>query len=98
MRAFIAAEMCTHIKECRDNLANLNSLSQAKILSTLTSVETRVAAIRAERQRMKADNVSAVLIEIDDLLLEVDTSLASWRIQYPDNSPILIDNGTHCFV
>jgi hypothetical protein len=94
----MATEMCTSIKKCRDDLANLNSLSQTEILSTLTSVEKRVTAIRSERQKMKAENLSSVVVEVDDLLLKVDTSLASYRLQYPDNSPIMIDNGTYCFV
>ncbi|KIK49682.1 hypothetical protein GYMLUDRAFT_65557 [Collybiopsis luxurians FD-317 M1] len=93
---FTANELRQDLQGCIDTLDNIPpSYSSSEVCSVLSSVKDRVSADRSDAQQITRVEASQALENIGLLVVEVERRLHHWQAQYPDISPIKVDNGAH---
>lgn len=91
---FSANQLKGDLEQCLQLLREISPASSPyDVCSTLSSVEDRLSANKAHAQRITRSEASEVMEEVGRLIKEVEHSLENWRSQYPDSSPIKVNNG-----
>jgi len=91
---FTANQLKGDLEQCLQLLREISPASLPyDVCSVLSSVEDRLLANKTHAQQIKRSEASEVMEEVWGLIKKVEHSLANWRSQYPDTSPIKVNNG-----
>ncbi|KAJ3816845.1 hypothetical protein F5880DRAFT_1493831, partial [Lentinula raphanica] len=90
---FRASQLKKDLQDCLLLLQTVSSSnSRLEIQSMLRALEARVSANKKDAQCITRPEAAATLAEAEEMIQELDSSLREWRLRYPDDSPIRIDN------
>lgn len=98
-RAIVSAKSLQEVLEkSQIRLAELSQTESANIQLTLSEVEAAFQEVCNRIGQVKRSGAASAIGQVKELLGSLEKSLKEWRAQYPDNSPIKLDNSPYSFI
>lgn len=90
---FSVQELINDVKECIRLLERVTTHAEAEIPALLVNIEQRIEADTKDAENITRQEAHDKVEELKSLVLEAREHLVLLRLDYPDSTPVRIDNG-----